>query len=801
MLNITNTIAEELSVRPQQVDAAIKLLDEGSTVPFISRYRKEATDSLDDQQLRVLNERLQYFRDLEDRRATILKSIEQQEKLTPELKKQIDEADTKTRLEDLYLPYKPKRRTKGQAAIEAGLEPLADSLFTAAVANDESVVPETLAPEYFNEEHKITTVKEALDGAKFILMERFAEDADLLASLRQRMNDEAALASTVIDGQQNEGEKFKDYFEYSEAFKQIPSHRALAIFRGQREGVLSTKLDLILPEGQTVHPAELLIAARNDIDCYSSKAVTDASVTSSTEKNIHLWIKDVVRWTWQIKLHLQITSDLMSDLRSRAEEDAIQVFAKNLQDLLLAAPAGQRATLGLDPGLRTGVKIAVIDNTGQYRDTATIYPHVPKKQWAQSIEVLAKFAKQYKIELVAIGNGTASRETDQLVADLMKQYPELGLTKIMVSEAGASVYSASELAAEEFPDLDVTVRGAISIARRLQDPLSELVKIEAKAIGVGQYQHDVSQFKLSKSLDAVIEDCVNAVGVEINTASAQLLKYVAGISSNVAKNIVAARDANGAITSRAALKDVSGVGAKTFEQCAGFLRVRQSENPLDNSAVHPESYPVVQNIADQLECDIKTLVGNKAVLKSANADKFVNDETGLVTVTDILAELEKPGLDPRPQFETAVFKEGVESLKDLQEDMVLEGVITNVTNFGAFVDIGVHQDGLVHISALADKFVKDPREVVKTGQIVKVKVMEVDVKRKRIGLSMRLTDSASEQAAEKTNQNNNERPRNTKPRNNQNRNNAQAKPRTQKKEAAPANNAFAAAFAKAQKKG
>lgn len=782
MFDINQTIANELNVKASQVQAAIALLDDGSTVPFIARYRKEATDSLDDQQLRVLDERMHYFRELEARRTSILKSIDEQGKLTDELKTKIDQADTKTRLEDLYLPFKRKRQTKGQIAIAAGLLPLAEKLLTEPKAE-----PEVEAATYINAESGLTTTKEVLEGAKFILMERFAEDADLLSQLRTTMQDNGMLNVNVHEGKEQEGEKFRDYFDYSEALNKIPSHRALAVFRGRHDAVLSVKLELANVDEKPVHPCELSIAERNNLSVYG----VNASVRE-------LWLKEVVRWTWRIKLLTIIENDLLRDLRLKAEEGAIQVFAENLGDLLLAAPAGERATIGLDPGLRTGVKVAVVDATGTYRDHATIYPHPPQKKWDQALDQLAKLAKQHNAELLAVGNGTASRETEKLANELAGKYPELKLKTIMVSEAGASVYSASELASKEFPDLDVTIRGAVSIARRLQDPLAELVKIDPKSIGVGQYQHDVSQVRLAKSLDAVIEQCVNAVGVEVNTASAPLLSRVAGVSNSLAESIVDWRSEHGALTSRDQLKSIPRLGEKTFEQCAGFLRVRQSANPLDNSAVHPEAYAVVSSMAETAASDVSNLIGNRVVLRDLNAEAFVSGDIGLLTVKDILTELEKPGLDPRPEFKTATFKEGVEKLSDLKESMVLEGVVTNVTNFGAFVDVGVHQDGLVHISALADKFVKDPRDVVKTGQIVKVKVVEIDAKRKRIALTMKLADSpekAEKRTAPSKKQNNSDK----KSGSNMGARTKTSPLKTSKKEP-PVSNAFAMAFDKAKSK-
>jgi uncharacterized protein len=728
MDSINTRIAEELGVRPQQVAAAVALLDEGSTVPFIARYRKEMTGSLDDTQLRNLEERLRYLRELDDRRASILASIDEQGKLTPELAREINLADTKTRLEDLYLPYKQKRRTKGQIALEAGLGELADGLFT-----DPTLNPEGEAERFIDTEKGFADVKAVLDGAKYILMERFAEDADLLAKLRGFLKDNAVLGARVVTGKENEGAKFSDYFEHDEPLKGVPSHRALAIFRGRNEGILSVSLKV--GEEGTVHPCEIMIGERFGI----------ANQGRAADK----WLAEVVRWTWKVKLYTALETDLLGEVREAAEDEAISVFAHNLHDLLLAAPAGPRATLGLDPGLRTGCKVAVVDATGKVLDTATVYPHAPKNDWNGTLAVLAKLCAKHGVDLIAIGNGTASRETDKLAADLIKQVPGLKLTKIMVSEAGASVYSASELAAKEFPDLDVSLRGAVSIARRLQDPLAELVKIDPKSIGVGQYQHDVSQLKLARSLDAVVEDCVNAVGVDVNTASSALLARISGLNTTLAQNIVQFRDTHGAFTSRAALKKVPRLGEKTYEQAAGFLRVMNGENPLDASAVHPETYPLVQRIASDTGRDIRSLIGDSAFLKRLDPKTFTDETFGLPTVTDILGELDKPGRDPRPEFKTAEFQEGVETLKDLKPGMVLEGVVTNVTNFGAFIDIGVHQDGLVHISALSDKFVKDPREVVKAGDIVKVKVMEVDIPRNRVGLTMRMSDTPDAAASGK----------------------------------------------------
>ena len=735
--SIESRIAAELSARPQQVAAAVALLDEGATVPFIARYRKEATGGLDDTQLRTLEERLAYLRELEERRAAILASIDEQKKLTPELRASIEAADTKQRLEDLYLPYKPKRRTKAQIAREAGLDVLA-----AALLADHSLTPEQEAAKYlrgaFTTEHGdnpgVPDVKAALEGARTILIEQFAEDAELLANVRQHVRDQAILVSTVIEGKQEAAAKFRDYFAYSEPLRNIPSHRALALFRGRKEELL--KVALKLPEEietATQNPApfnacELKIAARFAIA--DRKQPADA------------WLLQTVRWTWQVKLSWQIEAELLTELRERAEEEAIRVFARNLHDLLLAAPAGPRATMGLDPGLRTGVKVAIVDRTGKLLETATIYPHVPRNDWDRSVAALAMLAQKHNVDLISIGNGTASRETDKLAAEVISKHPALRLTKIVVSEAGASVYSASALAAKEFPDLDVSLRGAVSIARRLQDPLAELVKIDPKSIGVGQYQHDVNQTKLARSLDAVVEDCVNAVGVDVNTASPALLTRISGLSATLAENIVKYRDEHGAFATRAQLRKVPRLGDKTFEQAAGFLRIMQGENPLDASAVHPEAYPVVERILADLGRPMGEVLGDTATLKKVNAATYTDERFGLPTVQDILRELEKPGRDPRPEFKTAEFKEGVEELKDLKPGMILEGVVTNVTNFGAFVDIGVHQDGLVHISMLANRFVKDPREVVKAGDVVKVKLLEVDEARKRVALTMRLDDAA-----------------------------------------------------------
>lgn len=723
MLSIDQRIAQELSVNPQQINAAVKLLDEGATVPFISRYRKEVTGSLDDTQLRTVEERLKYLREMEQRRETILGSIEEQGKLTDELAEAIKAAETKTALEDLYLPYKPKRRNKGQIAIEAGLEPLADALY-----EDPQLNPESEAEKYLvaGEDSAVPDVKAALEGARFILMERFSEDAQLLAQLREYLTQHAVVKVTVAKDKEQEGAKFRDYFDYQEAYKEIPSHRALALLRGRNEGFLYLDLDIALEDGQP-HPCEQQIATHFSI-AHNDRPADD-------------WLAQVVAWTWKIKLHIHLSGDLMNTLREQAEAEAIRVFSMNLKDLLLAAPAGAKATIGLDPGLRTGVKVAVVDKTGQYKDQATIYPHAPKNQWDAAIATIAKLAKEHSAELIAIGNGTASRETDKLAGDLIKQHPELKLTKVMINEAGASVYSASEFAAKEFPDLDVTIRGAVSIARRLQDPLAELVKIEPKSIGVGQYQHDVNQFKLAGSLDAVVEDCVNNVGVDINMASAPLLKQVSGLNDTLANNIVEFRNTNGAFKTREDIRQVARMGDKSFEQSAGFLRIVAGDNPLDASGVHPEAYSVVQSIASKNTRDVASLIGDSTFLRSLEAKDYTTETFGLPTVVDIIRELDKPGRDPRPEFKTAELKDGVETIADLKEGMILEGTVTNVTNFGAFVDIGVHQDGLVHISCLADKFVEDPHSVVKAGQIVKVKVQSVEAERKRIGLTMRLQDS------------------------------------------------------------
>ncbi|HDY7712392.1 TPA: RNA-binding transcriptional accessory protein [Vibrio vulnificus] len=770
---ICRLIAQELNVRPEQVTAAVALIDDGNTVPFIARYRKEVTGGLDDTQLRNLDSRLSYLRELDDRRQTILKSIQEQGKLTAELESEILTADSKTRLEDLYLPYKPKRRTKGQIAIEAGLEPLADTLW-----NHPQTEPESEAIRYINADKGVEDSKAALDGARAIIMERIAEDANLLEKIRQYLNRHAEIVSRVVAGKEHEGEKFKDYFEHNEAISKVPSHRALAMLRGRNEGFLSLTLNADPQQEESVRQSycETLIA-----DHYG------VTLSSAPADN---WRKQVISWAWRIKVSMHMETELMAAMKERAEIEAIEVFATNLKDLLMAAPAGPRATLGLDPGLRTGCKVAVVDATGKVLATDTIYPHVPQNQYDRAMQTVAALIKQHNVDLIAIGNGTASRETDAFAADLI-QRGNLKVQKIMVSEAGASVYSASELAAKEFPNMDVSLRGAVSIARRLQDPLAELVKIDPKSIGVGQYQHDVSQAMLAKRLDAVVEDCVNAVGVDVNTASAALLTRVAGLSTTLAQNIVDFRDEHGRFDSRTTLKKVPRLGPKAFEQCAGFLRIMDGKNPLDASSVHPEAYPVVKAIAEKNQKAVKALIGDSGFLKGLRAVDYTDEHFGVPTVTDIIKELDKPGRDPRPEFKTATFAEGIHNVSDLEVGMILEGVVSNVANFGAFVDIGVHQDGLVHISALTDRFVSDPREVVKAGDIVKVKVMEVDVQRKRIALSMRLSDEPGQD----------------------NRSQRAATPRGQQERRAPSprrhdndntlggamGGAFAAAFAKAKK--
>ncbi|MEL7614873.1 Tex family protein [Vreelandella titanicae] len=723
---IISRLATELSVRPEQVAATVELLDGGATVPFIARYRKEVTGALDDIQLRQLDERLRYLRELEERRAAVLVAIDEQGKLDATLKASIDAAETKQRLEDLYLPFKKKRRTKAQIAREAGLEPLADALLADPTLNPESEAENYLRPAE-GDIPAIEDAKAALDGAKQILMERFAEDPELIGQLRERLWQEGELSARVLEGKQQEGAKFSDYFEHDEKLAKAPSHRALAMFRARNEGVLSLSIRLPGEDEAPIHPAQLAIAKQFGI--------------SDQGRPADKWLAEVVRWTWRVKLYTALETELLGRLREQAELTAIEVFAANLKDLLLAAPAGQKVTLAIDPGQRTGCKVAVIDATGQFVDHTTIYPHAPQNQWNEALSVLAKLVKQYGVELIAVGNGTASRETDKLAGELLKALaPAHRLSKVMVSEAGASVYSASEYASREMPDLDVTVRGAVSIGRRLQDPLAELVKIEPKSIGVGQYQHDVSQVQLSRSLEVVIEDCVNAVGVDLNTASSALLSRVAGLSAALAENIVAQRNVKGAFKNRKELLEVSRLGAKTFEQCAGFLRIHNADNPLDASAVHPEAYSLVERIAKQSGREVRGLIGDSAALKALKPADFADERFGVPTVSDILKELDKPGRDPRPEFKAAEFREGVETLNDLKLSMVLEGTVTNVTHFGAFVDIGVHQDGLVHISALSDRFIDDPRSVVKAGDIVTVKVMSIDIPRKRVGLSMRLDD-------------------------------------------------------------
>ncbi|MFX0594746.1 Tex family protein [Melissospora conviva] len=726
--SVDQRIAEELGVRTDQVRAAVELLDGGATVPFIARYRKEATGLLDDAQLRTLEERLRYLRELDERRAAILESIRNQGKLDEALEAQILAADSKARLEDIYLPYKPKRRTRAQIAREAGLEPLANALLA-----DPGLDPRVTAAGYADADKGIADAAAALEGARHILIERFAEDADLIGELREQMWGRGRLVSRVREGQEATGAKFADYFDFAEPFTRLPSHRVLAMFRGEKEGVLDLTMD---PESETSDEPvpgpsryEQRIAARFGI--------------VDRQRPADRWLADTVRWAWRTRILIHLGADLRLRLWQAAEEDAVGVFATNLRDLLLAAPAGARPTMGLDPGLRTGVKVAVVDATGKVVATDTIYPHEPRRQWDASIATIARLARAHGVELIAIGNGTASRETDRLAADLIKLHPELGLTKVVVSEAGASVYSASAYASQELPQLDVSLRGAVSIARRLQDPLAELVKIEPRSIGVGQYQHDLSETKLSRSLDAVVEDCVNAVGVDVNTASAPLLARVSGIGAGLAENIVLHRDANGPFRTRTELKKVARLGPKAFEQCAGFLRIPGGDDPLDSSSVHPESYPVVRRILASAGSDLRGLIGRSTILRGLRATDFVDDRFGLPTVTDILRELEKPGRDPRPEFKTATFAEGVEKIGDLVPGMLLEGVVTNVAAFGAFVDVGVHQDGLVHVSAMSHTFVKDPRDVVKSGDVVRVKVLDVDVPRKRISLTLRLDDETT----------------------------------------------------------
>ena len=725
MAYIYRQIAEELGVREQQVEATVGLLDGGATVPFVARYRKEVTGALDDTQLRTLEERLNYLRELEERRTAILNSVREQGKLDASLEAAILAADSKGRLEDIYLPFKPKRRTKAEIAKEAGLEPLAD-LLLGQPEND----PQTVAAPFVDVDKEVADVAAALDGARAILVERFAEDADLIGALREQMWSNGLIASNVRRGKKTEGEKFKDYFDFSEPLTKLPSHRILAMFRGEKEEILDLQM---LPEPLSATPAAF--------SPYELKIMQRFAIAERGRPGDR-WLTETARWAWRTKILIHLNIDLRMRLWTAAEQEAIRVFASNLRDLLLAAPAGARVTMGLDPGFRSGVKVAVVDATGKVVATTTIYPHEPARRWDEALAALGKLAQLHRVELIAIGNGTASRETDKLAVDLVKLLPDLKMSKIVVSEAGASVYSASAFASEELPELDVTLRGAVSIARRLQDPLAELVKIDPKAIGVGQYQHDLGESKLARSLDAVVEDCVNAVGVDANTASAPLLARVSGIGSGLAQSIVQHRDANGPFKSRKALKDVPRLGPKAFEQCAGFLRISNGDDPLDASGVHPESYPVVRRILAATKSDIKALIGNAEILRQVKPQGFVDDSFGLPTVTDILRELEKPGRDPRPTFKAAVFKEGVETLKDLKPGMILEGAVTNVAAFGAFVDIGVHQDGLVHISAMSKTFIKDPREVVKSGDIVKVKVLQVEVARKRISLTLRLDEPA-----------------------------------------------------------
>ncbi|RYV03102.1 RNA-binding transcriptional accessory protein [Shewanella sp. OPT22] len=776
MQTISQIIADELNVSKNQVDATIKLIDEGSTVPFIARYRKEITGALDDTQLRTLDSRLSYLRDLYERREVVLSSIQAQGKLTPELEAQIKQADTKTRLEDLYLPYKPKRRTKGQIAIKAGLEPLADFLFEHRTADLEAK-----AAECVNAEKGFADVKAVLDGARFILMERFAENADLLQKIRKQLNHHCTLESKLVKGKEKDAAKYRDYFEHSELMDKVPSHRALAMLRGRNEGLLSISMNAD-PNSEA------------KLGSYCEVIIAEHFNLKFSDSSVDQWLKTVVNATWRIKIALQMENEFIASLRERAESEAIKVFARNLNDLLMAPPAGAKATMGMDPGLRTGVKIAIVNKTGKLVAHTTIFPHEPQKQWDKSVKTLANLVNMHKVELLAIGNGTGSRETDKLASEVIAAVKEKhpSVTKVMVSEAGASVYSASELAAAEFPDLDVSLRGAVSIARRLQDPMAELVKIEPKSIGVGQYQHDVNQSQLSQSLDAVVEDSVNSVGVDLNMASMALLAQVAGFSKTLAKNVVAFRDEHGAFSDRKQLLKVARLGPKAYEQAAGFLRIRDGKNPLDASSVHPEAYNVVERIAEHKRVSVADLIGNSDLLKGIESKTFVTEQFGEFTINDIITELNKPGRDPRGEFKTATFKEGIEEIKDLELNMILEGVVSNVTNFGAFVDVGVHQDGLVHISSLTDKFVSDPHTIVKAGDVVKVKVMEVDVARKRIGLSMRLDEQAGQQK-----QANNHKQHSKPQHKNQGQKSHSHKPKQQKNEAM--GNAFAEAFAKMKK--
>lgn len=775
---IIEKIAQELQVKVDQVESAVKLLDEGASVPFIARYRKEATAGLDDIQLRSLEQRLSYLRDLEDRRAVIIKSINEQDKMSDKLLKSLQQADNKTELEDLYLPFKPKRRTKGQIAIESGLAPLADKLIA-----DQSLDPEVEAQAFINNELAVNDTKSALEGAKYILMERFAEDARLLQKIRQYLTKNAFIKSQIIAGKESEGSKYSDYFAHTELLINTPSHRALAMFRGRNESILQVSLDADPQKDEQQKSS------------YCEQIIAEHLALKFNGQLSDKWLYSVVQWTWRVKIMLHMENELFGTLREKAEQDAISVFAKNLNDLLMAAPAGAKVTMGLDPGLRTGVKVAIVDATGKVLTSSTIFPHLPQKQWDKSLRTLALMCQQYKVELISIGNGTGSRETDKLVAEMIKNNPELALSKIMVSEAGASVYSASELASNELPTMDVSLRGAVSIARRLQDPLAELVKIEPKAIGVGQYQHDVSQSNLGKSLNTVIEDCVNAVGVDVNTASSALLSHVSGLNRTLANNIVQFRDENGAFQHRKSLLAVERLGPKAYEQAAGFLRIMNGLDPLDASAVHPEAYPIVQTMVKHAAVAVNDIVGNSEVLKQLKAEDYVTTQFGLPTVNDIITELHKPGRDPRPEFKTAKFNEEVHALSDLKVGMILEGVVSNVANFGAFIDVGVHQDGLVHISAMTNKFISDPREIVKAGDIVKVKVMEVDVARKRVSFTMRLGDTptAPNSGKETTKS----------PSKKELKPNKSAKPH-HAQQASPSNqlmgNAFAEAFAKAKKR-
>jgi len=778
MTPIAEQIAKELDVKASQINAAIKLLDEGATVPFIARYRKEVTQGLDDNHLRHLAQRLVYLRDLADRRDVIIANIEQQGKLTPALAAELNQADNKTRLEDLYLPFKPKRKTKGQMAITAGLAPLADKIY-----NNWQLNPEQEATAFINKEQGFSDEKSVLEGAHYILVERFAEDANLIQKLRRHLLKQAHLCSKLVKGKDNEAAKYRDYFEHSELLRNVPSHRMLAMLRGRNENLLTLTIDVDPDQEGSFSSAEQLITEHFNLRLTGQAAAS--------------FLTKVVQSTWKIKLSQSLATELLGKLRDEAEVEAIKVFARNLHDLMMAAPAGPKTTLGLDPGMRTGCKLAIVDATGKLLQTATIFPHAPQNHWDKSVRTLVNLCQQHKVELVAIGNGTASRESDKLIAEVIATLEKNKPTKVMVSEAGASVYSASEFAAKEFPDLDVSIRGAVSIARRLQDPLAELVKIDPKAIGVGQYQHDVSQSQLSQTLDNVIEDCVNAVGVDLNSASAPLLSRVSGLNKTMANNLVSFRDENGRFNNRNELKKVPRLGPKAFEQAAGFLRIRHGDNPLDYSAVHPETYSLVAKISQQLNTELSAVIGNKSALENINAEALVSDNFGLMTVKDVISELEKPGRDPRPEFKTATFQEGVHSINDLKVGMILEGVISNVANFGAFVDIGVHQDGLVHISSLTNKFVSDPHEVVKAGEVVKVKVLEVDPQRKRISLTMRLDETIAATktpAAEKSAkaQHHEKKPKQ------QNKNSAKSKAPKAANNAAMGN-AFADAFAKLKK--